>query len=153
MPDLTDESTAIAQALVNDAHRVLRVVGNRDLRTTHSTYAQLDLSIRFADHRLDALRRGLLRDLERELYPERFTFPPMPPNPYRLPPGSTGDSDRLSDEELLEETRYYYWWYTHEPNPLTRWNVSKRFSELRRQVVARGYAHDAWTDGTEAEQP
>ena len=152
MPNLTDESTAIALALVQDAHRLLRLVANRDLQTTHGTFVQMGSTMGFADRRLEALRRGLFHDLEKELHPERFTFPPMPPNPYQLRRGSD-DEGRLSDQDLFEETRHYYWWYTHEPNPLQRWNVSKRFSELRRKVVARGYEHDAWTDGTEEEQP
>ena len=52
MPNLTDESTAIALALVNDAHRLLRLVANRDLQTTHGTFVQMGRTMGFADRRL-----------------------------------------------------------------------------------------------------
>lgn len=153
MYNLTDDSTAIATALVNDSRDLLNVVAHRDVRTTFGAAVQMRRALGNLDRRLDALRRGLLRDLELRLEPPRRTADEVAPSPYRtvrLQGGDEGEAlARLTDADLREHLRGHHWWYQHEPNPQQRWNTSKRFPVARRELVARGHEHDAWMDGTE----
>lgn len=149
----TDEPGRVAQALVLRAHDLLNAIDDREHSTARRTAKKMRRAMRDIDGRLEELERGLLHDLRVRAKAERLASKAAVPNPYRSIP-MRGSSDtkqlsRLSDEDLLEHLRYENWRMNHEPNPYSRWWISKGFSNARRALEARGYEDDAWMDGTE----
>jgi hypothetical protein len=141
VPDRFDEMAATARALAADADGVLHAIHTREFSLAHGYVV---------------LMGDALHDLEQRLYAERQARGEAvgePPNPYRqiLLSGPTQEDGltRLSDAALLEYLRHTHWRYRHEPQPYSRWWLSKHFSAARRELLARGQDPDSWMDGTE----
>ncbi len=143
MPNRHDDLVATARELVDHAQDAVDALESRRF-----SQAQQDVTA----------AADLAHDLQRRIHAERQARGEADgeaPNPYRhvLVPGPTLEDGLrlLSLEDLREHLRHENWRLHHHPDAYGRWWISKHFSSARRELVGRGEAPDAWTDGTEAD--